>query len=432
MKKMVSFLFALALSTFALSVWAQGQTLSEAVNRTNYGDNWFISLGGSANLLMAEQDAAYALNKRITYGGALTLGKWFNQGFGMRVQVNGGALRGFNYVDLRHPGYFTGGFHKEVPMGGSPKEHFGDPENSNYKYVDPKPKYRENDGYNGAGFLQEFNYGQATIDLMFNLTNLLRGHYRENNFFDLIPYTGVGLITAYSNKYTTPDFYMAVLKLGFRANFNLNPNWSIYLEPQVSATDPEFDGYKGTAVGDAVANLSLGLQYTFNKGFANIGKLTLDEVDRLNKKVNENRYLIENQQDILERQQNLLDKLQKCCDEEKVVTQVIEKTSLPEYIRFVLDSYVIEQPEQRKLIDVIDYLKKTPDAKLLLIGYADKKTGNPRHNLELSQKRVDAVAAELKRSGINPNRLIVDWKGDKEQPFVQNDWNRVVIMVERK
>ncbi|MDR3339746.1 MAG: OmpA family protein [Candidatus Symbiothrix sp.] len=428
MRKVAVFLVALIALAYANSVEAQSEstrgTIVETLNKNQYGNNWFISLGGNANLLMAEQDKGYDLVKRISYGGAFTVGKWFTPDFGMRIQANGGVLRGFNFVLRRAPSYFTSkdDGHLEHPMGG-----FLIPGNG-YTFVDSKKAYNFEEG-----FLQEFNYGTATIDLMFNLTNLLRGHYEELNKFDFIPFAGVGFINAYNNKYTTPYFYSAVLKLGFRANYNVTPSIGVFVEAQGNVTDPEFDGYKGTAVFDAISNFGLGVQYTFNKGFPSLPKLTQDEINRLNKKVNENRYLIENHQDILERQQDLLDRLQKCCDEkEVVVTQIVDKTSLPGYIRFVLDSYIIEDSEQQKLIDVVEYLKGVPDSKLLLIGYADKNTGNSKYNLGLSQKRVEVVAAELESLGINPNNLVIDWKGDKEQPFSQNDWNRVVIMVERK
>ncbi|MDR3218575.1 MAG: OmpA family protein [Dysgonamonadaceae bacterium] len=430
MRKVAVFLVALVALTYANSVNAQFQqskesTLEEALNKNQYVNNWFISLGGNANILMAEQDKAYDLSKRISFGGAFTVGKWFTPDFGARIQANGGVLRGFNFVTHRTPYYFTNNndSHIGTPIGGYVSAANG------YKLVS------SNEAKKGIkdGFLQEFNYGTATVDLMFNLTNLFRGHYQELNKFDFIPFAGVGAIAAFNNKYTTPDFYSFVLKLGFRANYNVTPDIGVFLEAQGNVTDPEFDGYKGTAMFDAVSNLGLGVQYTFNKGFTSLGKLTQDEIDRLNKRVNENRHLIENHQDILERQQDLLDKLQKCCDEkEVVVTQVVEKSSLPGYIRFVLDSYAIENSEQQKLIDVVEYLNGVSDSELLLIGYADKNTGNPKYNLELSHKRVDAVVAELISLGINQDRLVIDWKGDQEQPFSQNDWNRVVIMVERK
>jgi len=446
MKRTVGFFIAFILSAVVYSAGAQNEqndenALRNVVERNTYGDNWFVSLGGNANLLTAEQDGDVSALKRIKFGGAFTVGKWFNSDFGARIQLSGGALRGFQYIEWRggpnsyyvvnnyqHNGE-TGTVYADLkwPMGGSIVKN---PEK--YKFVTGKD--------NKEGFWQDFNYATATVDLMGNLTNLMRGHSVQHNFIDVIPFVGLGYIRAITNHVTTPNFDFFVGKIGVRVNFNISNNWAIYLEPQGNVTGKEFDGYAGDALGDGIVNLGLGVQYTFNKRFTSltqVAQLTADEVDRLNKKINDNRSLIENQQDILERQQNLLDKLQRCCDENKkeVVTQVVEAPAfLPEYVRFTLDSYKIDPMEQQKIVEVANYLNKAgnSNSKLLIVGYADRQTGNPRYNLKLSQNRVDAVAAELKRLGVEPNRIVSEWKGDKEQPFPQNEWNRVVIMVERK
>ena len=436
MKRVLGFLIMLVLSTVVFSVVAQEErnTLREVAVRDTYGDNWFISLNGNANLLTAEQDGYVSAWKRMKFGGAFTVGKWFNPDFGARFQVTGGSLRGFNDQIARVDGYYVHDnfTHLHYPLAGDPLDE---------RYASKYKFYTVPSGRHAGikGFWQDFNYASATFDLMANFTNLMRGHYRERNPIDVIPFVGAGAIYSFNNKVTTPRFYHWVAKIGFRVNFNVTNNIAVYLEPQASATSEELDGYAGTAVGDGIVNLGLGLQYTFNKRFTSmydIVNLTADEIDRLNKKINDNRYLIENHQDILERQQNLLDRLGKSVDELKArpvsPTTVVEGNWLPEYIRFALDSYKIESSEMRKIIDAADHLKKTPSSKLLIVGYADRKTGNPPYNFKLSQRRVEAVAAEFKRLGIESNRILIDWKGDKEQPFPQNEWNRVVVMVERK
>jgi len=455
MKRIVGLLIVFILSTGVYSVVAQSEqngqqsndqnALRQIVEKKAYGDNWFISLGVNANLLTAEQDGDISMWRRIKPGGSFTIGKWFTPDFGARIQVTGGALRGFNYV-MNRGGYYVWAntSHQQVPMGcvdanGNIGMVWDFCDQPPFPTGDNPVRYHLVMGRDGNwGFWQDFKYASATIDLMGNLTNLFRGYDTEHNRIDIIPLVGLGWIHAFSNNLTTPRYDHFVAKIGVRVNFNINDKLAIYLEPQGNATTKEFDGYAGDNFGDGIVNLSLGVQYTFNKQFTSlyqVAKLTADEVDRLNKKINDNRYLIENHQDILERQQNLLDRLQKCCDDNKkqVITQVVEPTAcLPDYVRFGLDSYKIDQTEVRKIAEIADYLKNNPNLKVLIVGYADKKTGNPRYNLNLSQKRVDAVAAELKRLGVNVNGIISEWKGDKEQPFPQNEWNRVVVMVERK
>jgi len=460
MKRVLGFFITLALSTVVFSVMAQteqgvqAQTESNAlrsvVEKNAYGDNWFISLGGDANLLGGEQDRYLSLSKRLGFGGAINVGKWFNPYFGAQIQVMGGALKGFNRVGvgswMLEGVYGQGGFDYEG-TGNPPSVYFVHNNNQHLGYPiggrwdDTKTNYSYITSSNGQflGIKQDFNYATATLDLMANFTNLFRGHYQSHNPIDVIGFGGLGVIHAFNNKVTTPSFWFGVAKVGVRVNFNITEKWAIYLEGQANATDKEFDGYVGNSSADGVVNLGLGIQYSFSKRYTTlteIAQLTADEIDKLNRKINDNRYLIDNHQDILERQQNLLDKLQRCCDEkpkQQIVTQVVDNSGcLPQYVRFQLDSYKIETSEQPKIAEVVDFLKKNPSSKILIVGYADRKTGNPSYNLKLSKKRVDAVASELKRAGINENRILSDWKGDKEQPFPPNDWNRVVVMVERK
>ena len=434
MKRVTNLLFAVVLSAFVFSVSAQEDVSSE---KSKYGDNWFISLGGSANLLIAEQDKEQSVLDRAKLGGEFTLGKWFNSGFGMRVQAMAGGLKGFNYITSQG-GVYLDKDHGQwfFPMGMDDNRYI--PKLVGMEPVDvdrdwSKFPVNTNKAGTGAGFWQEFNYASASIDFMANLSNLFRGHYKENSRFDVVAFAGLGYIHAFGNDLTTPDFNYAVGKVGFRANLNLSSKWALYLEPQLNITSPEFDGYKGDAMVDGIINTSFGIQYTFNRDFtSSTDFLSLEEINYLNDKINENRSLIENHQDILERQQRMLNDLEKCCDENEVVTQIVERSTLPEYVRFVLDSDEIEQSEYTKIVNVVKYLKSSPDSKLLLVGYADKNTGNSSYNLNLSQRRVQAVTNELTRLGIGQNRLVVEWQGDKVQPFAPNDWNRVVVMVERK
>jgi len=445
MKRIVGFFIVLVLSMGVYSVVAQNEqndqsndqnALRQFVEKSNYGKNWFVSLGGDANLLAAEQDEAINMKKRVKFGGDLTVGKWFSPDFGARIQVMGGSLRGFNYADDRGGYYVIDNYHHlKTPMGLNPG---GRPITYDEDHLSNHPILPWVPGMNG--FWQDFNYATATFDVMANFTNLMRGYDTGHNRIDVIPLIGLGWIHAFSNHTTTPRYDHFALKIGVRVNFNLNDHWAIYLEPQGTATTKEFDGYAGDNFGDGIANVGLGVQYTFSKRFnsmSQLAQLTADEIDRLNNKINDNRYRIDNQQNMLERQQNLLDRLQRCCDDNKkqVITQVVETTttaSLPAYVRFALDSYKIESTEHSKIEEAADFLKKNPNSKLLIVGYADRKTGNPPYNMTLSQKRVNAVAAELKNLGVNENRIVSEWKGDKVQPFPENEWNRVVVMVERK
>ena len=72
---------------------------------------------------------------------------------------------------------------------------------------------------------------------------------------------------------------------------------------------------------------------------------------------------------------------------------------------------------------------KANNAPIKVIGYADKKTGTSDYNRSLSEKRAKAVAKELiEKYGISSDQITIEWKGSDEQPYGENNWNRVVIM----
>lgn len=427
MKNLKSTLLSTAIIASVFSLSAQTQ-LGENNQKSKAGDNWFISIGGGANLLIGEQDEERSVSDRLRFGGELSVGKWFNPCFGMRTQIYLGGLKGFNYKDSHtFGGEYTRNnrSRSEYPIGyhGSWEESI---ENGNLKAA----------GNNG--FWQEFSYGTMTIDLMANLTNLFRGYYKDNAPIEVIPFVGLGYIHAIKSN-TNPTYDNMVAKVGTRVNFNLNPKLAIYIEPQANFTTDELDGYVGHRNTDVILNTMAGIQFNINKNFAPVTSLSQSEVDILNKKINEQHQMIENQQGILERQQQMLRELenkQSSNNSNRPHPQTSTTVSsggkyLPEYIRFGLNSSSIDISEKYKIEDAAAYLKANPGSKLLMIGYADRKTGNSSYNYKLSCRRVDTIADQLKNLGIESNRLVIQCVGDKEQPYDQNDWNRVVILVER-
>ena len=415
MKKNFSTLLLLLIVTMFSSVKAQDSEFQIMEPESTAHDNWFISVGPGASLLIGEQDSEKSISNRLRYGAELSVGKWFNPFFGMRVQGTFGQLRGFNFLNDRGGYYIQADRNKfNYPFGNTATSE--DWANSGLKLVDD-------------GFWQDFKYFSATADLMMNLTHLFRGYHKESPL-DVMPFIGFGYIhTIKSNSNPTHDDL--VWKLGLRANYNINKQFAVYVEPQVQFANKELDGYVGNRDKDVIANAFVGVQYNINKEFKNPASLSAAEIDLINRKLNEHRTLLENHQDILERQQRLLNQLEECCEEQPPVVVAPPKDLLPEFVRFELDSHIVPVIEKNKIESAAKYLRENPDKSILLIGYADKKTGNPKYNFDLSRKRSEAVGQALKAQGIPSNRIILQWLGDKEQPFQDNEWNRVVVMVER-
>ncbi|MBO7109543.1 MAG: OmpA family protein, partial [Prevotella sp.] len=99
-------------------------------------------------------------------------------------------------------------------------------------------------------------------------------------------------------------------------------------------------------------------------------------------------------------------------------------------IFFVINKYEIRPDEKVKVAQIAEYLKKYPNAKVALCGYADAQTGNDRINDRLGLQRVTVVKDMLvKEFGIPESRITADSKGAREQPFAINEQNRVTIAI---
>ena len=85
----------------------------------------------------------------------------------------------------------------------------------------------------------------------------------------------------------------------------------------------------------------------------------------------------------------------------------VKKTSTPvvlEGVTFPSGKAIVSPESERALMDVLNTLKSHPNIKVELRGYTDN-TGSASANLQLSQKRADAVKNWLVSKGIAANRI---------------------------
>ena len=106
------------------------------------------------------------------------------------------------------------------------------------------------------------------------------------------------------------------------------------------------------------------------------------------------------------------------------------RINLRREVFFVINKADIRDSESSKIADIANYLKENKDAKVNVVGYADAGTGNDRINDRLAKKRADIVVkCLLEKYEIAADRISYDSKGAREQPFAENDMNRVTIMI---
>lgn len=105
----------------------------------------------------------------------------------------------------------------------------------------------------------------------------------------------------------------------------------------------------------------------------------------------------------------------------------------PEEIRIEIfydrDDAKIRPSEDAKLRGLSDFIKSHEVGTVIVSGYADKETGNPKYNQGLSETRANGIVSLLTETyNIPASRITSKAYGDTVQPFAENDLNRVVII----
>ena len=74
-------------------------------------------------------------------------------------------------------------------------------------------------------------------------------------------------------------------------------------------------------------------------------------------------------------------------------------------------------------------MKSNPSCNISVIGYADKDTGTPEYNKQLSQRRAESVVKLLtEKYNIDKKRVQIVANGSDSQLYPQNNnWNRIVV-----
>ena len=81
---------------------------------------------------------------------------------------------------------------------------------------------------------------------------------------------------------------------------------------------------------------------------------------------------------------------------------------------------------------IAEAMKNDTTLNIVLKGYADKKTGSSSYNKMLSTKRAESVKKVLVNTfDIDANRIETEGIGDTEQPYTENNWNRVVLFFKK-
>ena len=375
MKRFKRVLFASALLLGATSAMAQATYTDKEGNEYQFKKHAFLDLQGGAQYTLGEAKFGDLISPNVQLG----LGYQFSPVFGMRLQANGWQSKGGWSGFRAKPG--------ETPY------------NATYK----------------------FKYVAPGVDFMFNLSNLFCG-WNPNRVLNVTAFLGGGANIAWDNDEVnelattiknTSAYNLEYLwdgtkvrpygRAGLELAFKVSKSVSLMLEGNANITSDKYNSKKAGNP-DWYFNALAGLRINLGKSATKKEKPVEPEPAPA--------------------------PVQKV--EEPAPAPVVEKKieEIRRDIFFSINSNKISEKENQKILEVIDFLVKYPEAKVVVTGYADKGTGNDRINDRIAAKRAAAVVWMLeKRYGIPAVRITEESKGARVQPFAENNMNRVSIMI---
>lgn len=376
--KKVSLLLCLALA--GISATAQESGVSAEAGRkatfarNGFWDNWFVGAGAGASVYFGPGDQHADILDRMTVNPSVFVGKWFNPYLGVRFRGQGGKIHSFS----------------------------------------------GNEGQN----MYSMTHVNATVDFMFNVTNYL-GKYNENRFYNFIPTVGVGYDHRFEDKFKQRGFNGPTFNASLLNTFRITDRISAFAEVGGFIVEQRFDrGPQGKTHWNGIATGTAGLIMKVGKvGFEEAVLMDTDLLNDLNGQINK---LRRENDELRNRKPNCPPAV--VCPEVVDVAVVAPETYIPNVVFFRLNSANIDNNQEISIYNTAQFLKANPNAKIKIIGYADKDTGTAAYNLKLSERRARNVAKVLTdKYKISSDRIQTEWKGSSEQPYKENAWNRVAI-----
>lgn len=263
----------------------------------------------------------------------------------------------------------------------------------------------------------KFNYVTTDLDLMLNLVGMFG---RQDAYpVNLYLIGGVGLNTAWGNADAralgtllnnswngTKLSHNA--RVGMQLDYNLHRNVSLNLEVAANSLRDRFNSKRGHG-DDWQLTAQLGLAFKFGHKKIELRRpkiacISSEYPERWETRIDTTWY------------------------DDVTYEDVTREREINKAIFFALASDSIGN-ENEQITAVAEFLKTVKDAKISIVAYADKGTGNPKLNMNYSKKRAMSTWRKLVAKGVDSGIIkSIEWKGDTVQPYEQNDKNRVCII----
>lgn len=289
------------------------------------------------------------------------------------------------------------------------------------------------------GTFSKAKYGNVNFDLMWDMCNSLGG-VNPGRPVSVVPYVGLG--GAFTWDFKAPEVNVVREGTEFRKNsWTLPVSAGVQLRFRLCRYADFFlegrawfygDNFNNTSYGQPVdVNIAALGGFNINIGGSNFRTYNpcndLEYISTLNGQINSLRGDLAVAAAALAAAESQLP-----CPEVVVqdCPEVAETAPMLTTVRFAINSAEITADEMVNVFNVAEYMKANPDMSVVIKGYADKDTGTAAYNMQLSEKRAQAVFNMLtQKYGVSASRLTTVGVGSDTQIYDTNNWNRIVIFV---
>ena len=269
-----------------------------------------------------------------------------------------------------------------------------------------------------------------------NLMNLFAGYNGMPRPFEVETVTGLGWLHHYMTGSGDTDDLSARIGLNFNFNLGEDAAWTLGIKPAVLFNLTGEYPSKKLAFNRNKANMEilLGLTYHFadedgNRHFALVNAIDPLALAAMNEEINDLReVIVAKDVELVGLADELMvvqDQLNEARNKEMEATGQTIKI-LESVVAFLFNQSDVQTSQMPSLEHAANYLKDNPDAKITVNGYASPE-GTEEYNLQLSQRRADAVKNILvDKYGIAADRINAIGHGVGDV-FSVPAWNRVGI-----
>lgn len=355
MKKMLLLLAFCGMGTAVIAQTEEYPTLKRKVVTNRFWDNWFIDAGVTHLSSYSAQEHGLHVNKnpfwvgRRSWGAELSVGKWATPAFGLRVKGQAAWATQVN-----------GPLNSENPT---------------------------------------FNQYSISFQPMLNLTNLIGGY--KPRCWDFSIYGGAGVIHN-----TTHDEMNSLLTAGVFNTWNVTKRFHINLDVYYNFSERFADGnFSGSTTRFKSHDTFLGMSAGVGVNLGKVGWDYAPDMDAILANHKNQLSVLNGTIAGLEAENaDLKNKLARA-PKDGCTKTVTEFASTSASVFFNLNKSVIASRKDLVNVKELAEYAKANNKTVVVTGYADSQTGNAKYNQSLSEKRAQAVAAELVKMGVSKDKI---------------------------